>query len=483
MLKTFLRDGAIYTIPSFLSRGLSLILVPLYTRVLNPSDYGSLDLLMVFSSIVGLTIALEVSQGVARFFQQEPDKVKQTEYASTALWFTIFCYTTFSIIMLTFSSAMAKIVMGQENMQLPFQLGIVQIWFTSILYLMQNQFRWELRSKDFAIISMISTIVSAVLSVLLVYVIHLGLNGLILGTTIGTAFAVIVGFFKLSNSFKFKFSSARLKEMLHYSAPLVPSGIAVFVSTYINRIMINHYLEIEDVGLFGIGFRLASIVSLVMISFSSALTPLIYSNYQKEDTPYQINRIFKVFVVASLLVFSFLTLFAHEILVIMTTPEYYSASSIVGMLVLGVLFSQMYIFAPGIAISKKTHWFIWINISGAVINTLLNLVLIPFMGIQGAALATFLGYVFVFTFYIRVSQKLYFIPYDWNRVAPAFGIALMFVLLVQYLVPNTNIAVLFKIIALIIIVLVIFSTKLLQLEEIKPVIITFLRRLRIKNNQ
>ena len=68
MLKLFFKDSIIYTIPAILSKGISFLLVPLYTRVLSPGDYGSLELFLIFASIINLTIAFEVTQGVARFF-------------------------------------------------------------------------------------------------------------------------------------------------------------------------------------------------------------------------------------------------------------------------------------------------------------------------------------------------------------------------------------------------------------------------------
>lgn len=140
MLKRFLSDSLIYSIPTVISRGLSVILAPLYTRVLSPSDYGSLELLTVFASIVNLTIALEVSQGVARFYASEPDPDRKVVYASSAFWFTVVCYSIFSALMLFLSPKLASLVMGRNGMVHEFQAGIAYIWINGILYLVQNQF-------------------------------------------------------------------------------------------------------------------------------------------------------------------------------------------------------------------------------------------------------------------------------------------------------------------------------------------------------
>ena len=62
MLRSFIKDSAIYAIPQIFSKGINLILLPLYTRILSPNEYGSLDLLLIFAAIINVTIALEVSQ-------------------------------------------------------------------------------------------------------------------------------------------------------------------------------------------------------------------------------------------------------------------------------------------------------------------------------------------------------------------------------------------------------------------------------------
>ena len=100
MLKKFMKDSVIYAFPTFISGGLSFFLLPLYTRVLSPADYGSLDLFTIFGGLVQCVIALEVSQGVARFYSDERDLERKVLFASSAFWFTLICYTVFAVLML-----------------------------------------------------------------------------------------------------------------------------------------------------------------------------------------------------------------------------------------------------------------------------------------------------------------------------------------------------------------------------------------------
>lgn len=431
MLRRFLSDSIIYSIPTIISRGLSVFLVPLYTRVLSPSDYGSLELLTVFASIVNLTIALEVSQGVARFYAAEPDYDRKVVYASSAFWFTIVCYSIFSVLMLFLSPDVAGLIMGREGLVREFQAGIVYIWTNGILYLVQNQFRWELRSRQYAIVSLVMTVATSLISVWLVYFLRWGLMGLLIGMAAGDLLATALGLFWLRESFTLRFSVRQLWEMLRFSIPLVFSSIAIWMSLYIDRIMINHLLSIEELGLYSIGYRLSSVAGLVMVGFQSSLTPLIYTYYQEPETPLQIAKIFRVFVFFALSIFLALSMFSSDLLGILTTPDFYDGAAVVTFLVPSFFLANMYIFAPGISIAKKTDFFVLINIISAIANILLNFLFIPILGIIGASIATMISNFTAFLLNVIIGQRYYRVPYGWSKLLMSTALAVFIVILLS----------------------------------------------------
>jgi O-antigen/teichoic acid export membrane protein len=423
MIHKFFRDSAIYTIPSILSYGISFFLIPLYTRVLTPTDYGALDMITVFSSLIALTVALEVSQAVARFYQEEQTIDGKKDLASTALWFTVSMFTVFLLVALAFAPELSLIVIGAPGFDDVFHLGVVFVWLSGLFYLLKSQLRFELRSKAYSMVSIAHSLMTAGASVLLAYVFQLGINGFLAGMIIGTAAGILLGFYYLKTTFRLRFDFTKLKMMLAFSTPLVPSSIAVFVSMYIDRLMINYYLSLEEVGLYGIGYRLASVSTIVLVGFQMALTPLVYKHYQEPETPRQLATIFRTFLAIVIVIFLIISLFADVALMFLTTPAYYAASQVVVFLVPAILLSQMYIFAPGIGIAKKTHLFIWINAGGAILNTVFNWMLIPQVGYVGAGIATLMGYACVFGAYMYCSQKLYYVPHNWRAIAGAVLVA------------------------------------------------------------
>jgi O-antigen/teichoic acid export membrane protein len=167
------------------------------------------------------------------------------------------------------------------------------------------------------------------------------------------------------------------------------------------------------VGIFGMGFRLAGIAGIVLIGFQGSLTPFIYANHTKSEMPQQLAKLFRIFVACALLFFVSVTLFSHEIFELFTVPSYYNASTLLVYLVPAIFLSNMYIFAPGASIAKKTQIILCVNLAGAILNILINILFIPHFGIEGASVAKLISCGCVFLGYMINSQKLYYVPHAW----------------------------------------------------------------------
>lgn len=470
MLKRFFKDSVIYAVPTLFSGGLGFFLLPLYTRVLSPADYGSLDLFTIFAGVVQCIIALEVSQGVARFYTDEQDQEKKVLFASSAFWFTLVCYSLFAISMLLNVNSLSILIMGQKGMEIPFKIGIIYLWSNGLFYLIQNQFRWELRSVNYAVVSLLMSLVTAVISVWLAYVMDWGLEGLLIGMVVGSFAGTSLGIWWLRKTFRFYFSSRLLGQMLIFSTPLVISSLMVWFTTYIDRIMINYYLTIDEVGIYSIGFRIAFLAMIFIVGFRGALTPLVYTYYREAKTPQQLANIFRLFIFCVLIIFLLLTLFANDIVKLLTTEPFYAGSTVVVYLVPAVLLTNMYIFAPGVGIAKKTHYLIWINLIGVLLNFFLNMSLIPLLGIMGAGLATMLSSMCLFAMYMVISQKLYYVPHAWSSItlgAIAAAVIAWWLpqLAVKYITPWV-----LNLFALVSMVIISFAIGLIRAREVKQAI-------------
>lgn len=472
MLRAFVRDSVIYGAATLVARGLALLLVPFYTRVLAPADYGLVDISTVVVTLVMLTVAFEISQALARFLPEPLTHDERVRFASTALLFAFGAYGTFLALGLVVAVPMGSLIFGATAPSGFIELVIITAAAAGLFNLVQNQLRWQFRPIAFALTSLVFALVSIAVTIYLVLVMGIGVRGVLAGQLAGTVVATVLAGWLARDVYRLTFDRQKLRMMLAFSIPLIPSSVGVLATMYIDRVAIRQLMTFTDVGLFGIGYRLASVVTLVMVGFQAALTPLIYAHYRKDETADELARIFRYFIALAVLMSLALGMFAGELLVLLTTPAYYGGAVVVPLLAPALLLSAMYVFTPGLGIAKRTGLISLVNIGAAVTNTVLNLLLIPILGIAGAALATLVSAALLFGANMILSQRHYPVPHEWVRLAAAAALGVGVYLVSTRIDAGGGPAVVLKMILLFGTVILLVALRLIRPAEISG----FLRR-------
>ncbi|MGH1366140.1 MAG: oligosaccharide flippase family protein [Calditrichia bacterium] len=414
MLKEFLKNSGIYSVSNLLSRGIAFILVPFYTRVLTPADYGIIDFIAVIAMIAGTVFPLEITQAVGRLFPDAKEPAKRQIIASNALYFSVFTLGIFLLGIELFAKPLGTWLYEDAD---PYAWRVVQaagvsIFAMKLFYVFQVQLQASIKPIKHALSSIAFSVISLSLNVVFILIMKTGVIGVFWAQSIAGAVASLIAYSFSRENYVFKLNLPMLREMLAYSLPLVPSGVGLFFLSYVDRIFIKSMLSLSELGLYGIGFRVASLVSVLMAGMITALTPLIYASFRDDKTRDELARIFRLFLFVAVLVTGFLSLFGLEMLMLLTTPAYYGAAIVIPSLVVSTFLSQMYIFTPGLGIARKTGYLATINIAGGVINVILNWVLLQWLGILGAALATLFSYMLIFSINMYFSQKFYHVPHS-----------------------------------------------------------------------
>ncbi|MRR07515.1 MAG: polysaccharide biosynthesis protein, partial [Deltaproteobacteria bacterium] len=159
------------------------------------------------------------------------------------------------------------------------------------------------------------------------------------------------------------------------------------------------------------------------------------------------------------------------------------AARVVILLAPALLLSNMYIFAPGISISKKNYYKIWISVSVAALNTILNFIMIPIFGITGAALATLISAFALFLAYMSLGQKFYFIPHNWRRLVWASLIACVLGTLGTFVSISPEADVAIKSLILLCSILAFIRIKVIEFIEIRQAAALLYNRLFLKRSE
>jgi len=438
VIRRFFRDSALYVIPGVLTSGMSLFTFPLYAHHFTPRQYGLFDLLTLAGMVVGWTVALEIYQAVGRLVADERDPIRIKAYASTALWFSAAAYATFVIVGEPLSAPISHVLLGPGVRLALVRVAIPAMAINGFLAIPQAQLRWQLRPAAFAVAAVINAVLTVVSSVVLVFAAGLGVEGLLLGSLIGSSVGLVYVLIVTSGTFGMQFDMHKCREMLAFSAPLVPSSLGVFLNLYADRLVIQHLRSVADVGVYGAGYRLAMIVSLLLTGVQGATLPLIFARKDEPSTPADLAQIFRIFCGAGLSAFVILSLLATPALRILAAPAYQRGSSLVPFLVIAVLFAGMYMFAVGLPIAKKTVLMATSTICAGLANLVLALLLVPGLGILGAGIATAATSFAWFAVLMVISDRHYPVPHQWGSLIGAFVAVTVFTGVALALLPDAR---------------------------------------------
>ena len=399
-----------------MSKGLTVLMVPIYTAFLTKSQLGLLELLLGAMSLLSLLLGLDISNALAREYGEGGNQEHRRRFSSTALWFTVGIFGLALLVMWTVAEKIAHRAIGVESAAPTVIAAALCMTMNGIYLVVAQQLRWMMQPGKFGIVSVVFTLASLSMTLLLVGKFFMGAVGVLYGTMTGAVVGLLLALWFCRGEFSFSFDRACFRQMATFCIPIVPSSLAVIISQYASRFVLEHDLGREAVGVFGVATRLGGLAGLVMLGFGSALTPLIYARQHDPGTPRQLARIFQIFVAVSAFCLAALTLFAPEILALLTRSDYSSAIPLLGWLAPAFLLGQMYIFAPGAWIRRRMWSVAAINISSAVTAVGLNILMVPSLGLPGAAVATVLAAGLNFVLNMVVSQKLYPVPHQWKAL-------------------------------------------------------------------
>jgi O-antigen/teichoic acid export membrane protein len=423
MLRRFFADSAVYAAAALLSQGIGLLLFPFLAHRFSPQEYGVIDILTLMAIIASLTVALEVSQGLGRHFVDASEQ-ERVEYASTALLFTIGAYTVFAAISLPLAVPLTRVLLTRGVDPSITRVAIVWMWISGIVYLGQDQLRWRARPRAYALAALTTAAVTAGSTAALVFGLDSGMVGVIIGQLLGALAAGLVVFALSRSAYALHFDRSKLMAMLAFSLPLVPSSIGVFLNGFADRLVLQHTHSLTEVGIYGVAFRIAAIVTLLLAGFQGAATPLILARRNDPGTPGELERIFRLFSAVALTVFLVVSLFADVEVHVLASAAYARADMLVPYLFMSALLFGVYIFAPGLTIARRTGTFALVGITAGLCNLGLALLLVPPLGLQGAGIATVASSAWFFALMMFFSQRHYPVGHNWMRIGSALAVAI-----------------------------------------------------------
>lgn len=466
MIIQALRDSILYAATAAVARGMGLLMLPFYTRWMSQADYGGLEMIVLMGSFVSLLGALEIQQAMARFIPEAIGRGDHAAYALTGLVFTLGCLAAVFLVLQLAAPELSHMLLRRDGQTGVFRLGVVLAVLLHLAQLVQNQLRWELRGRDYVANSMMVAFGTAAMTAILHSRTDDPLTGILTGMCIAALAGVLHGLWCLRDSYRARIDLAKLREMLIFCLPLVLSSAAIFVNFAIDRVVIGRLVSVEAVAHYGAAYRIAAISMLAVLGFQSAISPLVYKYHSLPKTPAHIEMLFRTFVAVAIILVAVVSVFRDELMMIFAAAPYRDAAVLIPILAPALMLSQVHIFAPGLALSKRTERIAAINFAAAVINLSLSLVLTARYGTMGAAIALLVASCVMAVAFITLGQRHYAVPYRFARIFAACAGASVAIAIPALVHPAEPLALLVDAASLLLIVAAILVSRLVEPSEV-----------------
>ena len=413
-LQETIKHSAIYTLPGIAGQVIGIILVPIYTRIFIPADYGIMAGISLAIPITTWLLMCGIESAVARYYMDSQDEQDKKITASTGLYFVaILSFSVIGISVLFFSEEISQLVLNDQQYSAFFVLALAAIPFQLCYKLALDILRFRFKVNLRTIISVAYMLVNIGVTIYFVVFLRIGILGVYLATFITAVTFSIAVLFKVWRNYSRTFSFQRLKHLLAYGIPLVPTSMATYIYLYADRYLLIRLANLEAVGLYSVGMTIASVITLLMGGFQSAWVPITLSTFRQKESKEFYARVFNYYWALMLFAAVGISFFSREILTVLAPPTYLNAYTVVPILLLSILFYRgLTNFAFGISIAKKTKYRLLLMAVTAAVNVGLNYLLIPNYGMIGAAIATLASSVIHGIASFIVSQRLYHVTYD-----------------------------------------------------------------------
>jgi O-antigen/teichoic acid export membrane protein len=406
-------ETVVYGIAGTISRFIGIFLIPLYTRAFSPADYGEIAILTAFTTLLSTFIVLGLDSATGRWYYDSTDPSRRKQVISSWFWAQNATGWAVALVVIVLAAPIANLMLGSARLANLVVLAALTVPLSTFSKVIGNWLRYQRRPWMAAIYFTASSLLTIGCIVLFVLVWRWAVPGLFLGQIIAGALTGVAAVAIMWRWIAPRGFSRRLtREMLAFGLPLVPAAVAAWVTASADRFILKGFVPTAEIGIYAIGASLASGVALLTSAFQLAWGPFAYSILGERDACRVYGKVFSIYSLLTCAIGTALALFAPLILRIFTTPAYYGAASSVPWLVFAyVAMGATYILALGTTIVKKSGPVALSIFIGAAVNTALNFTLIPRLGKDGAAIATFAAYLAAAAYLYFASQRAYPIPY------------------------------------------------------------------------
>lgn len=437
------KNTLIISLGTLLPKVLATVSLPIVTAGLTKAEYGTYDLISILETLFLPFVTLQIQTAAFRFIiENRNDDAKKKEIISTMF--------SFLAVMLGVSLVVLFVCLNQISFSN--RLLICLYFFFNIEATALQQIA---RGQDHMVVYSASTIVHSVTNVvcivLFIQCYGRGLLGTLLALSI-SAFASFIYLFLKERTYKYfslsSFSIHTLKEMISYSWPMIPNSLSMWVMSVSDRLILTAFLGLEANAVYAVANKIPSLFTVVQSTFTYAWQENASISSKDDDAKIYYSRVFEVVFNLMAGVLAVLIAGTPMLFELLIRGDYDEAYLQMPILFLGVFFSCITAFLGGIYIAcKKTKSVGITTVVAALINLIVHMATIKYIGIYAASISTLVSYLFLTVYRIVDIQRFQTLYFNWKRILLSIvGLSAMCILCFQRIMVLDIINILFAVI-------------------------------------
>jgi len=463
---TFSRHVIYVIVANIIVLLIGIVRIPILTRALGADMYGIWALILATVSLMVPFALIGFSMSIIRFLAAEKnrDRIRDDFISACIVVFISGC--VFSLLIFLLSDILATSLFNDPESAYYFKIGSVLIPLNCLMYLCLAFFRMRRRMGTFTVMTI--THQSLTLG-LIVSFIALGwdLKGVIIGTAAAIMLVDIVGLYLVLKETGIRVPDfSNIKTYLKWGIPLTPNAAILWIINSSDRYIISHFLGSTATGLYTAAYNIGVNASFMLVPVQMVLYPNLVKTYAEgnpQETQKYLRYSVKYLMMISIPAAVGLSVLGRALLQLLATPEFVSANTVIPYIAAGIVLYNFFQTTVTIFhITDHTHITIRLLVTSALLNIGLNVILIPRMDIEGAAVATLVAYGVLGLLTIIVTRR--YLKFDLNLFFILKSIAASGVMgLCIWLIDPTSIAMVFASIA---IGVVVYFTTLIMLKGV-----------------
>jgi O-antigen/teichoic acid export membrane protein len=434
ILKKLAGETAIYGLSSIVGRFLNYLLVPLYTGIFSPSEYGVSTLFYSYASFLGIIFTYGMETTFFRYAQKEDSK---EQVFSTALYSIIGSSVIFCLLMTLFAKPLAAWQHNEKYSVLFIYLGLI-LAADAITALPFAWLRQEGKAKKFASLRIFNIATNIGLNILFYMILDYKSISYMFIANMVASLIVVPFFLQEYKLLRCGFNFSLWKDMMRYAYPLIFIGLGGMVNETIDRVLlktliVNKSVAEHQIGVYGANYKLAILITLFIQAFRFAAEPFFFARMKDENSRIINAKVMNYFVIVCCIIFLFVLLYLDLLKYFIRTPQYWEGLKVVPILLMANIFLGIYYnLSIWYKLSNKTQMGAFVSLIGAAITLILNYLWIPKYGYMGAAWATLCCYISMVAMSYIQGKKHYPIPYQVAKIAIYMGTALILYFFTKY---------------------------------------------------